>query len=257
MSMGLHWQRGIMPLFIKALRQEAQTWWMELITTTATPLTFLLAFGLGLRDTIGTVEGVSYAVFLVPGLVSLTILLEAYRTGVWGIWLDQWHLHTMDEYRVKPISTSDIIIGQILGGMVVGILKGLVVGLIMLLVFPFTTSLASIAGYLGLMLLGSILFTCLGCMVGTMGRKPDQIAQIQTIIITPLLYLGGLFFPIDHLPDGAERVVRFLPTAALFDGGRHMLLFGTLSPHYIVIIILFAILAFIGAVRLFNHKMGQ
>lgn len=253
----LHFRRGILPLIRKVLRQETQDWVQETINTMAIPLTFFLAFGLGLREYIANVDGVPYMVFIVPGLISMTILLEAYRTGAWGMWLDRWHQGMLDEFRIKPITTSDIIIGEILGGFLVALLKGVVVALILLAITPVSIPWQNLFPYLVMMFCGSILFTCVGTMVGTYFSKPDQIAQTQTIFITPLLYLGGLFFPIHAFPPEVIPYVRCLPTAALFEGGRHALLYGRVIPQDMAVLVISAAVSFVLATFFFNRNLSE
>lgn len=250
-------KHGVVPMFKKVLLQESQGWGAELINTLAIPLTFFLAFGLGLREYIGEVNGVSYMAFIAPGLISMTVLLEAYRTGSWGLWLDRWHQKMIDEYRIKPVGTSDIIIGQILGGFTVALVKGTVVALVLLLLSDVHIQWRCLVFYLLLMFPGSIVFTCLGSMVGTAVPKPDNIAQSQSIFITPLLYLGGLFFPITSLPDWIMPVVRWLPTTAVFDGGRSILLHGTIDSHYIVSLLIWAFVTFVLATWWFNTRLAE
>lgn len=257
MMLRLHLHRGILPVFKKVLRQESQSWVIESLTTMAIPVSFFLAFGLGLRDYIENIDGFSYIEFLTPGLVSLTILFEAYRTGAWGLWLDRWYQKMIDEYRIKPITTSDIIIGEIAGGITVALIKGAIVAVILSLLAPINIPWQNLGRYLVYLVPGCVLFTCIGTMVGTLFRKPDQIAQIQTLVITPLLYLGGLFFPITAFPQWVIPMVRWLPTTALFDGGRAALLNGVLDIQYISILIGVAVVSFWGATALFNRKLSE
>jgi lipooligosaccharide transport system permease protein len=255
--MSLHVRRGIYPIFKKVVKSETDGWVAEVLSTIAVPVSFFLAFGLGLHGYIAEIEGVSYMVFITPGLVSLTILLEAYRTGAWGLWLNRWHNKMIHEFRIKPVSTSDIIIGQILGGFMMALVKGLIVGLMLFLLAPFATTWQNLGIYLLYMFPGSILFTCIGAMVGTTFRKPDQIAQSQTIVITPLLYLGGLFFPINAFPQWSIALVRWLPTTALFEGGRHAFLSGVLDGFYLGSLTIVALASFVGATLLFNRKLSE
>jgi lipooligosaccharide transport system permease protein len=253
----IYFRRGVMPIAKKVLLQEAQGWVNETINTIATPFTFFLAFGLGLRGYIADVEGVSYMAFLTPGLITMTILLEAYRTGAWGLWLDRWHQKVLDEYRIKPVHTTDIIMGEIIGGFLVALLKGVIVALILLLFSPVDIQWGALPLYFALVFPGCIFFTCLGSMVGTSVPKPDNIAQSQTIFITPLLYLGGLFFPISALPGWLYPIVSWLPTTATFEGGRHILLQGMIEWHYMLVIWISALLSFVGATWLFKEKLSE
>ncbi len=256
-QLSLHPWQGIRPIFKKVVKTEFDDWVPELLSTIAVPMAFFLAFGLGLQRYIMAVDGYPYMVFMAPGLISLTILMEAYRTGAWGLWLGRWHNKMLSEFRVKPISTSDIIIGQILGGFVVAILKGAVVGLILFMLAPFTTSFQNVGLYLLYLFPGCILFTCIGTMVGTHFRKPDQIAQSQTIVITPLLYLGGLFFPISAYPQWSQKFVRLLPTTALFDGGRDAFLAGQYDSQYLWVLLFVSTISFALSVWWFNRKLAK
>jgi len=253
----VYFRRGIWPIAHKVLLQEAQGWLNETINTIALPFTFFLAFGLGLRGYIANVDGVSYMSFLTPGLITMTILMEAYRTGAWGLWLDRWHQKMLDEYRIKPVHTTDIIMGEILGGFLVALIKGIVVSIILLLVSPVHFQWSALPLYFALVFPGCIFFTCAGTMVGTSFPKPDHIAQSQTIFITPLLYLGGLFFPISALPSALQGVVRWLPTTAAFEGGRDVLLHGRIDWQYMLVIWVFALISFVLATWLFKEKLSE
>ncbi len=253
----VYFRRGVLPIAKKVLLQEGQGWMNESINTIAIPFTFFLAFGLGLKGYISNVEGVSYMAFLTPGLITMTILMEAYRTGAWGLWLDRWHQKMLDEYRIKPIHTTDIIMGEILGGFLVALIKGAIVGLILLLFSPVSIQWTALPLYFLLVFPGCIFFTCVGTMVGTSFPKPDHIAQSQTIFITPLLYLGGLFFPISALPDWIRPIVNWLPTTAAFQGGRDLLLRSTLDWHYMMVMWIAAAISFVGATWLFKEKLSE
>lgn len=253
----LHPWQGIRPIVNKVVKTEFDDWVPELLSIIAIPLSFFLAFGLGLQRYIMEVDGYPYMVFMTPGLISLTILLEAYRTGAWGLWLGRWHNKMLDEFRIKPVSTSDIIIGQILGGFIVALLKGCIVGAILFLLAPFPLSAEHIGLYLLYLFPGSILFTCVGTVVGTHFQKPAQIAQSQTIVVTPLLYLGGLFFPIDAYPEWAMPIVKWLPTTALFDGGRNAFLAGHFDTNYMTLLLLAALVSFIISVWWFNNMLSK
>lgn len=253
----LNVRRGIIPIMTKTLRRETNGWLGELVNTIAIPITFFLAFGLGLRGYISEVDGLPYIAFITPGLISMTIMLEAYRTGSWGLWLDRCHQYVLDEYRVKPVYTQDIIIGEILGGFIVGVLKGLIVALILLLLTAVPLNIGRIFQYLVLVFPGCIVFTCLGCLVGTTFNKPDQIAKSQTIFITPLLYLGGLFFPITALPAEMLPVIKLLPTTAIFDGGRETLINGGISSAYMLVLLVWGVASFIIATWWFNRRLSR
>lgn len=253
----LHLHRGILPTYKKVLLQESQEPWLEIASTLAIPLTYFLAFGLGLRNYLEQVEGYPYMVFLSPGLISLTILSEAYRTGAWSLWLDRFHQGMTDEYRIKPISTWDIIIGEILGSFTSALVKGGLTAAVLILMGALPLTWQHVPLYLLYMFLGCILFSSVGTIVGSWCAKPHYIANSQVIVITPLLYLGGLFFPLSALPDWLVSIVRWLPTTALFDGSRHALLAGVADAHYLSVLVVCALVGFVVAVWQFNWKLSE
>lgn len=254
----LHPRQGIYPIFKQNLLGETKGWFWEILSTIAIPLSFYLAFGLGLRGEISDLDGMPYMVFIAPGLIALTIQLEAFRTGAWGLWLSCRHHQTIHEYRIKPISMADIILGEILSGFIIALLKGaLVAATLFVLMQGSSLTPLNLLSFLGVMFPGAVIFTCCGAMVGVTMMRPDQIAQSQAIVITPLLYLGGLFFPVSRFPDWIYAIIKWLPTTAIFDGGRQAFLTGQPNTFYLVLLYALATGLFLVAVRYCEKKLSQ
>ncbi len=257
MSKPIHFRQGVYPIFKQNLIGETKGWVMEIFSTIAVPLTFYLAFGLGLRNHISEINGVSYVAFMTPGLIALTIQQEAFRTGGWGLWLATRHHKTIQEYRIKPISMTDILLGELFSGFVIALIKGTLTAAVLFIINPFTLPWENLFAFLMMMFPGAILFTAVGANIGTTFMRPDQIAQVQAIVIIPLLYLGGLFFPIEALPELVQKIVRWLPTTAVFDGGRQAFLHGTLTPQYIYPLWIIAIVVFIWTIYACEKRLSQ
>lgn len=255
---GLSWRKGVWPIAQKVLLQESHGWVMEVITTLVYPLTFLLAFGLGLKGTIEQVNGQPYALFLMPGLIGYTLLLEAFSVSSWGLWLDRWHLGMLDEARIKPVSASSLILGQIFGVGLVAFAKGLITALVLCAVLGYWPgSVWNVLLFIAHVMPGVLLFVCLGSTVGLLFKKPDHISQSLTILVTPMLYLGGLFFPIAGLPDWLQKIVVWFPTAVFFEGGRAALLTGQWEWSNLVWVWGLGLLAFWGCVSFFNWRLSR
>lgn len=252
----LHARFGIWPIVKQNLLGETKGWVMEILSTVAVPLSFYLAFGLGLRGQISDIEGVPYMAFITPGLIALTIQLEAFRTGGWGLWLATRHHKTIQEFRIKPISMTDIMLGEMFSGFIIALVKGALVAITLFMLLPYPISIGQLAAFLVMMFPGAVLFTCLGAVCGLVYRRPDQIAQLQSVVITPLLYLGGLFFPIDTFPQAVQAVIRWVPTTAIFDGGRSAFLTGQLQPVYVFPLWLVSLVAFVATVRWSERRLS-
>jgi lipooligosaccharide transport system permease protein len=232
-----------------------RNWFSEVTTVLAFPLTFFLTFGLGLQGYIQNIEGVSYAIFVTPGLISMTAVLAAFDDGAWSMWFHRIVQKTIEEYRVNPITVMDIIIGKIISGFSSGLFKGLAVGVSLLLLTGFQFRPYFLLVYLLFIFLGCVTFSCLGSLVGTLVDKPENLGRIEAVVIMPVMFIAGLFFPLSAYPQGALPYIKAIPTTALFDGARIALLSGRLNPIYLGILTASAIISFILAVRLFEKKM--
>jgi lipooligosaccharide transport system permease protein len=229
----------------------------EFLAVIAYPLTLYLAFGIGLRGYISDVEGVPYALFIAPGLISMTAVNAAFDESAWSMWFHRRVQHTIEEYRVNPITVYDIVIGKIISGFCQGAFKGVAVGLVIYLMTPFRFPFPHLLAYLFFIALGSMIFSCLGTICGTVIDKPENIGRIQAVVIIPLIFMAGIFFPLSSYPALLLPVVRVLPTTAVFEGARQALLKGTVDSLFAAILLVSAVTIFALAVYIFNRKIEE
>lgn len=241
------WERDMLVL--------RRNWFSEVATVLAFPLTFFLTFGLGLKGYIQDIEGVPYAIFVVPGLISMTTILAAFDDGAWGMWFHRVVQKTIEEYRVNPITVTDIIIGKIISGFSSGLFKGISVGIALLFLTGFQFTLAYLVVYLLFIFLGCITFSCLGSLCGTVVDKPENLGRIEAVVIMPIIFLAGLFFPLSAYPESVLPYIKAIPATALFDGAREALLDGKVDLVYLSMLLVSAIISFALAVRVFEKKM--
>ena len=246
---------GAFCVWERDMRVLRRGWISEILSVLAFPLTFFLTFGLGLQGYIQDIEGVPYAIFVVPGLISMTAILAAYDDGSWGMWFHRIVQKTIEEYRVNPITVTEIIVGKILSGFASGLLKGLAVAFSLLLLTGFQFDFYHLAAYLLFIFLGCITFSCLGSLCGTLIDKPENLGRFEAVIIMPVIFIAGLFFPISAYPDTVLPYIKALPTTALFDGARIALLTGEIKMGYLLMLSGSAVISFIAAVRVFEKKM--
>lgn len=130
----------------------------EMIAVTAYPLTIYLAFGIGMQGYIGPMEGISYGLFIAPGLITMTAVNAAYNESVWSLWFHRRVQFTIESYRVTPITVPEIVIAKIFSGFSHGLIKGLGVALVIFAITPFSFPLGSLAAYLAFLVPGSAFF---------------------------------------------------------------------------------------------------
>ncbi len=241
------WQRDMLVL--------KRNLFSEVITVLAFPLTFFITFGLGLKGYIQDIEGVPYAIFVVPGLISMTAVLGAFDDASWGMWFHRIVQKTIEEYRVNPITVTEIIVGKIISGFTSGVLKGITVGISLLLLTGFQFTLLFLSVYLIFIFFGCITFSCIGSLCGTLIDKPENLGRVEAVVIMPLIFLAGLFFPLSAYPERVLPYIKAIPTTSLFDGARIALLTGKVEIFYLGLLIASAIISFVLAVWVFEKKM--
>ncbi len=229
----------------------------ELLAVIASPLALYLAFGIGLRGYISDVEGIPYAIFIAPGLISMTAVNAAFDESAWSMWFHRRVQRTIEEYRVNPITVYDIVIGKILCGFSHGAIKGVAVALVIFFLTPFRFEVLHIMAYLFFIIIGSMIFSCLGTICGTVIDKPENIGRMQGVVIVPLMFMSGIFFPLSSYPKAVLPFVKVLPTTAIFEGARLALLYGGIRSGYAFTIVVTAAVAFTLAVVVFNKKIEE
>jgi len=249
--------RGAFTIWGRDMRVLRRSVFSELLAVTAYPLTLYLAFGVGLKGYISDVEGIPYALFIAPGLISMTAVSAAFDESAWSMWFHRRVQRTIEEYRVNPITVYDIVIGKIVSGFSQGAVKGVAVALVIFLLTPFRFPAGHFLAYLVFIVLGSMVFSCVGTICGTVINKPENIGRVQGVVIVPLIFLSGIFFPLSSYPETMLPFIRTLPTTAIFEGARLALLRGVVDPWYSIIAAATAAASFCLAVWIFNRKIGE
>src|SRR5512144_1095113 len=229
----------------------------EMVAVIAYPLTIYLAFGIGMQGYIGPVEGVPYGLFIAPGLITMTAVNAAYNESVWSLWFHRRVQFTIESYRVTPISVSEIVIAKIFSGFSHGLIKGLVVALVIFAITPFRFPLTNLAAYLAFLIPGSALFSCAGVICGTLMDKPETIGRVEAVLIMPLIFMSGLFFPLSSYPSAIAPIIRLLPTTALFEGARQTLVAGNFDVAFAANLWFFAAATFAAALLIFRRKLAE
>jgi ABC-2 type transport system permease protein len=198
---------------IRSLKIINQVIWPPIITT----LLYVFVFGLALGSRIPTVQGVTYAQFLIPGLIMLQVIDSSYGECSSSLFQGRF-MNSIQELLIAPMSAFEIVAGYVLGSLARALLiAGLITGLGMLLVHiaPHDWVL-----YFCVIALVSILFSALGLIFGLLADKFDHIAILTTFIITPLTFVGGVFTSATMLPPALRNFELFNPIFYTIDAFR-------------------------------------
>jgi ABC-2 type transport system permease protein len=203
---------------VRIVRIWPQTFLPSLVTSTL----YFLVFGAVLGSKIGQVGGVPYMQFVVPGLVMLAVVTNAFSNVATVFFQSKFFVRSIDEILVSPMPAWLMLAGFISGGVV----RGVVVGLLVLLVSLFF-SLPSVPHPVFVLLflfLSATIFSLGGLINGIYAKSFDGISIVPTFIITPLVYLGGVFYSVQVLPTWAQIITMANPLFYLVNGFRYGLL---------------------------------
>ncbi len=182
---------GCYGVFRKEVMRVIRIWPQSLLPSPITMVLYFLIFGHVIGSRVGTMDGVSYIRFIMPGLVMMAIILNSYSNVVSSFFGSKFN-RSIEELLVSPLGSSFIMLGFIGGG----VFRGLLVGCIVLGVGILFTHSAIAHGFLMVlvMVLCSSLFALAGILNGIIAQKFDDTAIVTTFILTPLIYLGGVFY---------------------------------------------------------------
>lgn len=179
--------------FIRIVRIWSQTLLPPVITTSL----YFAIFGAFIGSQVAAIHGFSYIQFLVPGLVMMAIITSSYTNTVSTFFFAKFQ-HSIDELLASPMPDWVVVAGFVSGG----ILRGLIVGVLVIGVSLFFTHLAvfNILILILAAILTSLLFALAGLVNGIFAKSFDAVTIVPTFVLTPLTYLGGVFYSIDQLP---------------------------------------------------------
>lgn len=193
------------PIFIglgTMIRREVtrilRIWSQTLLPPVVTTTLYYLIFGAFIGSQVAPIQGFSYMQFIVPGLVMMTVITSAYMNTVSTFYFAKW-VHTLDELLVSPMPSWAVIAGFVSGG----VMRAVMIAVLVIAVSLFFTHLTivSVLIILGAMLLTAILFALAGLLNGMFAKSFDAISIIPTFVLTPLTYLGGVFYSVELLPE--------------------------------------------------------
>jgi ABC-2 type transport system permease protein len=230
---------------IRSLKIINQVIWPPIIST----LLYVFVFGVALGSSIKSVQGVTYAQFLIPGLIMLQTIDSSYGESSSSIFQGRF-MNSIQEMLIAPMSALEIILGYVLGSLVRAYLIAALItllGAVLVHTWPQNWSL-----YLLVLTMVSILFSSLGLIFGLWAEKFDHLAVLTTFIITPLTFVGGVFTSAQMLPPVLRALELFNPIFYTIDAFRYSYTGASYLPLSLSLgmIALLAVVAFTIALRM-------
>jgi lipooligosaccharide transport system permease protein len=175
------------------------------------PLFYLITFGIGMGAYMGAFGGRPYLYFLVPGVLVSSVMMSSSFECLYGTFVKMIHEHLYDSLIATPVSAEDAVAGDIGWGAARGMISGTLMMIVATLMGVFPSSFVSIALLLVLMLFVGVLFGSLAMIVTSFAPNFDFFSYYTELIITPMLFFSGVFFPLDHFPGWMKSFSKFLP----------------------------------------------
>ncbi|PAV02075.1 ABC transporter permease [Arsenophonus sp. ENCA] len=240
----LYWV-AMKTIWIKEITRFARIWVQTLLPPVITMSLYFIIFGSLIGSRIGNMDGVNYMQFIVPGLIMMSVITNAYA-NVCSSFFGAKFQKSIEELLVAPVPTHIVIIGFVGGGVARGVLVGFLVTLVSLFFVPL--HIYSLWVVIITVLMTAILFSLAGLVNAIFAKTFDDISIITTFVLTPLTYLGGVFYSLSLLPEFWQMVSKLNPIVYMISGLRYgflgisdVELSITLSVLVIFIVILYAI----------------
>ena len=220
MSENLNWV-GYRTIVRKEITRILRIWGQTVVPPAITMTLYFIIFGNLIGRRIGEMGGFDYMQFIVPGLVMMSVITNSYGNIVSSFFGAKFGRH-IEELLISPLPNWVILAGYVTGALA----RGLMVGAVVILVSLFFTELQvkHPLVMVSVLILTAIVFAMAGLINAIFAKKFDDIAIIPTFVLTPLTYLGGVFYSISLLPEFWQKVSAFNPILYMVNGFRYGIL---------------------------------
>jgi|TARA_B100001741_G_scaffold4969_1_gene4175 ABC-2 type transport system permease protein len=212
---------GFRTLTFREVGRFFAVWRQTIVPGLISSILYILIFGFTLEKRIDNINGIPYTLFILPGLIMMNALTNATSNSSSSM-LQMKLLGQLPDILQAPLSSFEISMAYIIGGTVRGTINGILILLVgvalgdMVVVSPVKTLL--------FIFLVSWAFSSIGLLLGQLSESWDQLATMQNFILTPLSFLGGIFYSIKMLPDWAQSLSLFNPIYYMINGLRFTIL---------------------------------
>ncbi|WP_404417896.1 ABC transporter permease [Marinospirillum sp.] len=254
MNLRLYWV-AFTTILTKEVRRFTRIWVQTLLPPAITMALYFVIFGNLIGSRVGEMGGFNYMQFIMPGLIMMSVITNSYTNVVSSFFSSKFQ-HSIEEILVSPVPSWIILSGYVLGGVTRGLMVGLMVTLLAL--FFTEVTVHNVFVTVTVVVLTAVLFAIGGFINALFARKFDDIAIVPTFILTPLTYLGGVFYSIHLLPDFWQGVSMLNPILYMVNTFRYGILGVSDINHWAALgaICLFILVLFSLALWLLERGRG-
>ena len=205
-------------IYLHEMDRFRRTLGQSLISPVLSTSLYFIVFGSVIGGYVQNIDGISYGSYIVPGLLMLTLLTQSISNTSFGIFFPKFN-GTIYEILAAPISTFEIVLAFVGAGAT----KTLIVGVIIFITSTFFVDVYVQKPFLMIMILVLVAFTfaLFGFLIGLISSNFEQMSVVPTLVITPMVFLGGSLYSLDMLPPFWQTVTYFNPVVYLINGLRY------------------------------------
>jgi ABC-2 type transport system permease protein len=239
----------------KEVRRFARIWTQTILPPAITMSLYLVIFGNLIGTRIGEMGGYPYMDYIAPGVIMMAVITSSYSNVVSSFFGARYQRY-VEEMLISPTPHAVILLGYVGGGVARGLAVGLVVTTVAMLLADLNLHNPLITVLI--VFLTSVLFSLAGFVNAIFAKNFDDIAIVPTFVLTPLIYLGGVFYSIQLLPEPWQTLSRFNPILYMVNGFRYGILGVSDIPVFAALsaILLFVVVLFMFSLRLLNRGVG-
>lgn len=212
----LYWV-ALKSIWTKEINRFSRIWIQTLVPPVITMTLYFIIFGSLIGSRIGEMHGFDYMQFIVPGLIMMSVITNAYANVAASFFSAKFQ-RNIEELLVAPVPTHIIIAGYVGGGVARGVCVGVLVTAVSLFFVPLQVHAWWVV--VATLLLTAVLFSLAGLLNAVFAKTFDDISLIPTFVLTPLTYLGGVFYSLTLLPPFWQAVSKLNPVVYMISGFR-------------------------------------
>ena len=245
--------RGFATLLGRETRKFTKSTKQTIVAPVISSVLYIIVFGKFIGSQIPEVNGHSYIEFLIPGLIMMIVITSSYFNSSLSILIAKF-FNNLSEVLTAPLSYFEMVLALTLGG----VMRGFVVGILTLLVsfFFVPVTMSHIVVFTYFMFFVSLIFSSIGVMMGLWAETFDHVETFSAFVLTPLTFLGGVFYSIDMLPDLLRTLSIFNPLLFMISGMRSGVLGISDVNIPLSMVLVFTLAAFLFSVNVWLFKRG-
>jgi len=234
-------------ILTKEVLRFARIWIQTVLPPVVTTALYFIIFGNLIGPRIGSMDGFDYMEFIIPGLIMMAVITNSYANVVSSFYGSKFQRH-IEEMLISPVPNYIILVGFVGGGVARDLTVGVAVTIVSLVFNPL--NIHNIWVMFSMILLTSILFSLAGLINGVYAKSFDDISIVPTFVLTPLTYLGGIFYSISLLPEFWQKASLINPILYMVNAFRYgflgvsdisLVLSYAISIGFIVILYVFSL----------------